>query len=100
MEALMTPEQVADRLQLAPRTIYLWLRQGRLRGIKLGSRWRVKREDLDAYLERQQPAGGRRPDSEGEEEAFDVMGWIRAAEDAMREVRIERWRVLRCAAMA
>jgi excisionase family DNA binding protein len=50
-ETLLTPEQVAQRLQVTPRTIYDWLRHGRLRGIKLGRLWRVNVEDLGSFLE-------------------------------------------------
>jgi excisionase family DNA binding protein len=49
-ETLLTPEQVASRLQVTPRTIYDWLRNGRLRGIKIGRLWRVRPLDLDFFL--------------------------------------------------
>ena len=32
-------------------TIYIWLRQGKIRGFKLGQEWRVAKEELIAYLE-------------------------------------------------
>ena len=86
MEALLTPEQVAKRLQLTPHTIYVWLRAGRLRGIKLGHLWRVKEEDLDAYLDRASSA----PQT-GEEKGTDLMDLVRLAEEYMSNVPEEEW---------
>ena len=30
MSVLLTPKQVAERLAISPRTVYLWIEQGRL----------------------------------------------------------------------
>ncbi len=49
-EKLMTPPQVARRLQVKERTVTQWLRKGHLRGFKLGKEWRVSAPDL-AFLE-------------------------------------------------
>ena len=51
-EQLLTPAQVAERLQVTERTVYEWLRDGRLVGLKLGRLWRIRSEDLEAFLER------------------------------------------------
>lgn len=52
---LLTLDQVAKRLQVHPRTVQLWLREGELVGIKLGSgrtsQWRVAPGDLTAFIE-------------------------------------------------
>ncbi len=48
---LLTAAQVAERLQLRERTVTSWLRQGFLRGFKLGKEWRVSPEDLRSFLE-------------------------------------------------
>ncbi len=48
---LLTAAQVAERLQLHERTVTSWLRQGYLRGFKLGKEWRVSPDDLQAFLE-------------------------------------------------
>ncbi len=42
MEALLTPEEVARRLRISRRTVLGWLQAGRLRGVKVGNRWRVE----------------------------------------------------------
>jgi excisionase family DNA binding protein len=51
VEKLLTPEEVADRLAIKPRTVIDWLRTGRLKGVKLGKVWRVTEEDLSAFVE-------------------------------------------------
>ena len=50
-ENLLTPEQVAKRLQVTERSIYWWLRRGTLPALKLGRLWRIRPEDLEAFLE-------------------------------------------------
>ena len=50
-EKLMTPPQVARRLQVNERTVTQWLRKGHLRGFKIGKGWRVTSRDLEAFLE-------------------------------------------------
>jgi excisionase family DNA binding protein len=52
---LLTPEQVAEYLQVHVETVRRWLRSGELRGINLGgrSRWRVRREDLQRFIDSQ-----------------------------------------------
>ncbi len=50
-DKLLTPLQVAQRLQMNERTVTQWLRQGHLRGFKIGKEWRVSVRDLDNFLE-------------------------------------------------
>ncbi len=50
-EKLLTPTDVANRLQVSERTVTQWLRKGRLRGFKLGKEWRISPDDLQAFLE-------------------------------------------------
>ena len=50
-EKLLTPPQVADHLQIQERTVTRWLRDGYLRGFKLGKEWRVSSEDLQLFME-------------------------------------------------
>ncbi len=51
-EKLLTPAQVADRLQIHERTVTRWLRDGYLRGFKLGKEWRIGPADLSAFMEK------------------------------------------------
>jgi excisionase family DNA binding protein len=52
----LTAEEVAARLQVSPRTIYLWVDQGLLRAIRVGPRLiRFTEEGVDEFLARSQP---------------------------------------------
>lgn len=48
---LLTPQQVASRLQVSVGMVLRLLRNSRLRGVKLGRHWRVRPADLEAYIE-------------------------------------------------
>lgn len=50
-EQLLTPEEVAGLLHLKISTVSLYLRTGRLPGLKIGDLWRVRVSDLNAYIE-------------------------------------------------
>ena len=47
---LLSAEAVARRLAVRPVTVYRWCRDGRLRCFKLGKTWRIRSEDLDAFV--------------------------------------------------
>ncbi len=47
---LLTCEEAATYLRLHPRTVGRLLTAGKLPGVKVGSQWRLRRADLDAYL--------------------------------------------------
>jgi excisionase family DNA binding protein len=47
---LYKPEEVADLLKVSPETVRLWLKEGKLKGAKIGTTWRVKQEDIEAFL--------------------------------------------------
>ncbi len=47
---LLTPDEVASRLQISRLTVISHLRSGALKGIKVGRLWRVSEEDLAAFL--------------------------------------------------
>ena len=51
MERLLTVPEVAERLQLQPRTIHRHLKEGKLEGALFGREWRVTEEALAAYVE-------------------------------------------------
>ncbi len=50
MERYLTPEEVADQVRVTRRTVYEWLRQGRLQGLRAGRWWRIRPADLEAFL--------------------------------------------------
>jgi len=47
---LYTVEQAAEKLQVDPETIRIWLRAGKLKGIKVGRLWRIREENLELFL--------------------------------------------------
>lgn len=49
---LLTPTQVAENIGIHERTVTRWLREGYLRGFKLGKEWRVASQDLEAFIQR------------------------------------------------
>ena len=51
-EILMTVEQVAKLLNVAPLTVYRLLKAGKLKGSKVGSLWRLRWRDVEAFLDR------------------------------------------------
>lgn len=47
-DKLLTPKQAAERLQVSMRTMYTWLRTGKVSGMKIGPRlWRVRESELN-----------------------------------------------------
>jgi len=60
---LLTPEQVAERLNVSRITVMRWLRQSKIAGRKLGGKiWRVHPDDLQAFIE---ASAVGRPEHEG-----------------------------------
>jgi excisionase family DNA binding protein len=45
-----TPEELVDILKVTRRTIYQFLRDGRLRGVKIGDTWRVSQEEVHRFM--------------------------------------------------
>lgn len=87
--ALLTPEEVAEHLHLTPYTIYVWLRSGRLPGIKLGHRWRVKPEDLDEFLARgRRRAPAAQPEQAAGQAQKPVWMWV---QEMFQDVPQEEW---------
>jgi excisionase family DNA binding protein len=48
-QELFSVEQVADRLGLHVRTIRNYVRDGRLKAVRIGKQYRIAREDLEAF---------------------------------------------------
>ena len=47
---IYTPEQVAEMLSVGVFTIREWLRNGTLKGSKIGSLWRITRADIEDIM--------------------------------------------------
>ena len=50
VKEIMTPEQVADYLQLSKDTVYRYIREGKLTASRLGRNYRVPKENVDLFL--------------------------------------------------
>ncbi|WP_320006907.1 helix-turn-helix domain-containing protein [Maridesulfovibrio sp.] len=48
---LYTVREIADTLRIHPRTAYRLIQEGKIRGIKVGSQWRVPESSLLEYIE-------------------------------------------------
>jgi excisionase family DNA binding protein len=50
METYLTPQQVADKLQLTVQTVYQWIKDGELPAVKMKRVYRITQGDLDRFL--------------------------------------------------
>ena len=50
MEKFYTPEQIAQLLQVNVVTVHRWLRDGKLKSVKLGRLWRVSARNLEEFV--------------------------------------------------
>jgi excisionase family DNA binding protein len=51
MHDMFTLEEIAAQTKVKVKTVREWLRTGKLKGIKAGKLWRVRADDLNAFLE-------------------------------------------------
>jgi len=58
MMKLYLPEEAAEQLRVSTRTIFEWLRTGKLKGVKAGRQWRIREPDLEAFLVEPVPVTG------------------------------------------
>lgn len=58
-EKFFTTEQVANILQVHPFTILKFIKQGKLKGIKLGRVYRIKESDINMFLEDRMTPGAK-----------------------------------------
>lgn len=47
---ILTVPQAAEQLQVSERTVYEWLREGKLPGRKIGKVWRLSAEAINDFL--------------------------------------------------
>ena len=50
MSRLMNIDELADYLRLKKQTLYNWLNQGKISGIKVGGVWRFERREVEVWL--------------------------------------------------
>jgi excisionase family DNA binding protein len=49
---LLKISEVAEHLRVSERTVYRWLRDRQLTAVRIGGVTRVRRQDLEAFIER------------------------------------------------
>lgn len=57
MDRLLTVEQLADWLQVKPRTIYQWVHEGYIPVVKLGSLVRFRQGSVSAWIDSREERG-------------------------------------------
>ena len=57
---ILTPQEVAEYLQLTPDTVYRYIREGKLVASKLGRHYRIPKENVELFLLVTSTAGGAR----------------------------------------
>lgn len=68
-DKLLTTEQVAEILQVHPFTVLKYIKQGKLKGIKLGRVWRIRESDVDKFIEERSAADYKKEPQKAKEEA-------------------------------
>jgi excisionase family DNA binding protein len=53
LSGLLTTDEVLGYLKVTSRTIYRLIRIGELPAVRIGRQWRIRRADLDRWLDRQ-----------------------------------------------
>ncbi|MBS4538993.1 helix-turn-helix domain-containing protein [Clostridium sp. D2Q-11] len=52
-DEIMTISEVANYLKISEVTTYKFVKEGKIPGFKIGRHWRVKKEDLTEFIEKQ-----------------------------------------------
>ena len=60
-ETYYTVEQIARMLQMHPKTVQRYIREGKLRAIKVGKGWRIGGHDLSVFTEGEATERGETP---------------------------------------
>jgi acetyl-CoA synthetase len=45
-----TPEEFARKISVHPQSVRLWLREGNIKGVKLGRIWRIPESEAQKFL--------------------------------------------------
>lgn len=70
---ILTPQEVADYLQLTPDTVYRYIREGKLAAAKFGRHYRIPKENVALLLLVSSTAGGAYMRDFSREE---IEGWL------------------------
>lgn len=83
----MTPEQVADYLQISRETVYRYIRDGRLRASKMGRQYRVSKANVDRLLEDSSTWNGIPTRIYSDEEIEAILEADKLSEEALNVIR-------------
>jgi excisionase family DNA binding protein len=59
--SFLTVEEVLHSLKVTSRTVYRLIRTGELPAVRVGRQWRIRRVDLDTWLNRQRSSASETP---------------------------------------
>lgn len=59
IDEIMTIKELAEYLKIAEKTAYRFASEGKIPGFKVGSAWRFKKEEIDAWIKRQSDSNTR-----------------------------------------
>ena len=65
-DEVLTIKEVAALLKLAEKTVYAMANAGELPAFKIRGQWRIKRAELDRWID-EQPRGGASEEDDGDE---------------------------------
>ncbi|MCE0459747.1 MULTISPECIES: helix-turn-helix domain-containing protein [Curtobacterium] len=89
MSELLSVEDVAERLQLRPRTIRDYIRTGRLQATRIGKQYRIRVEDLELIGRQRPTAAAPSTGSSGGEATVSATVVVRIeAADSRQEERV------------
>ncbi len=77
-EKFYAVEQIAEMLQLHPKTVQRYIREGKLRAQKLGKAWRVSGHDLSLFTE----------SKEGARQIDEPQGLQEVMQDSIQDIRV------------
>ena len=85
-EKILTPDQVAQKLQVHPFTVLKFIKQGKLKASKLGRVYRIRGSDVDQFLDdqltRQEERGARvQPKQHSQEHSAKKDQIVKSSED-------------------
>jgi len=66
---LLDVKQLQEILHLSERSIFRLIKEGEIKGFKVGREWRFEQSDIDDYIERQRQEAERRRSQSKQEEA-------------------------------
>ena len=52
MEEFLTPREVAESLKVSTQTVKVWIKGEKLKAVKVGHSWRIRKTDLDEFLKK------------------------------------------------